>query len=84
MKIEFHPDVLKQLQRLPRPIFGRALHQVIDLGATPRPPGAIKLAGSHGDYRVRIGEYHIVYTIDEPGNTLTVLRVGHRRDVYES
>lgn len=80
MRIAFHPDVYKQLQQLPRPVFAASLNTIIALVDEPRPAGVKKLVGSRQDWRLRIGEYRIVYTID--GDTLTIMQVRHRRDVY--
>lgn len=82
MKVAFHPDVYKQLQRLPRPVFAAALNAVIALVQDPRPAGVKKLAGSADDWRIRVGEYRILYEIDDSADTLTVLRVAHRREAY--
>ena len=49
----------------------------------PRPPGCRKLAGTTDRYRVRVGDYRIVYRIDEGKVTVLVLLIGHRREVYE-
>lgn len=82
MKVEFHPDVYKQLQQLPRPVFAAALKAVVGLADDPRPAGVRKLVGSRSDRRVRIGEYRIVYEIDDRAGTVVVMQVRHRRDVY--
>lgn len=82
MRIEFHPDVYKQLQQLPRPVFAAALRAIVGLVQEPRPAGVRKLVGSRSDWRVRIGEYRIVYEIDDSARTITVMQVRHRRDVY--
>lgn len=82
MNVSFHPEVVKQLQQLPRPAFAAALTAIIALGAEPRPTGAKKLVGSRSDWRVRIGEYRAIYEIDDVSQTVTVLRVAHRRDAY--
>ena len=55
MKIRFHPDVLKQLQRLPRAELERALQIIVALSHDPRPQGAKKLIGEASDWRVRFG-----------------------------
>ena len=60
MNVAFHPDTLKQLQRLPRPVFEAALQAIIALSKQPRPAGAKKLVGSRDDWRIRIGQYRIV------------------------
>jgi mRNA interferase RelE/StbE len=82
VRICFHPDVYKQLQQLPRAAFVAALNAIVGLVGEPRPAGVRKLVGSESDWRTRIGEYRIVYEIDEKAEVLTVMRVAHRRDVY--
>ncbi|MDN5747331.1 MAG: type II toxin-antitoxin system RelE/ParE family toxin [Pseudonocardia sp.] len=82
MRIEFHPDVYKQLQQLPRPVFAAALRSVVGLAHDPRPAGVRKLVGDRSAWRLRIGEYRIVYEIDDAARTITVMQVRHRRDVY--
>ncbi|MGH3786822.1 MAG: type II toxin-antitoxin system RelE family toxin [Pseudonocardiaceae bacterium] len=82
MNIAFHPDVYKQLQQLPRQMFSAALHAIIALTHNPRPIGVKKLVGSRSDWRIRLGEYRIIYEIDDTAETITVLQVEHRRDAY--
>lgn len=82
MRVQFHPDVLKHLQRLPRSEFETALHTSIDLSQDPRPFGAKKLVGSTNDWRVRFGQYRIVYSIDDAAGELTVFVVAKRSDAY--
>jgi mRNA interferase RelE/StbE len=82
VKVEFHPDVYKQLQKLPRQVFGIALDAIIGLATDPRPAGVVKLAASSNDWRVRIGQYRIVYEINDRDRVVTVLTVAKRSDVY--
>ncbi len=82
MNLEFHPDVYKQLQHLPRTVFAAALSAIIALMHDPRPAGVKKLVGGRSDWRIRIGEYRIVYEIDDATKTVTILGVAHRRDAY--
>jgi mRNA interferase RelE/StbE len=82
MRIQFHPDLLKQLQRLPRTKLERALQTIIGLSRDPRPSGAKKLVGSANDWRVRFGQYRIVYNIDDAAGQLTVYIVPKRSDAY--
>jgi len=82
VKVQFHPDVLKQLQRLPRDSFEAALKKIIVLGSEPRPHGAKKLAGSDHDWRIRFGQYRIVYEINETDQVLTIFTVAKRSDAY--
>jgi mRNA interferase RelE/StbE len=83
VKVEFHPEVLKQLQRLPRDAFETALQKIIGLATEPRPHGAKKLAGGGGrDWRIRFGQYRIVYEINDDRQTLTIFTVAKRSDAY--
>ncbi|MCU1330961.1 MAG: addiction module toxin, RelE/StbE [Bryobacterales bacterium] len=52
------------------------------LADTPRPPGAKKLAGSTNDWRVRTGDYRIIYEIQDAQLIILVVALGHRRDIY--
>jgi len=82
VKVAFHPDVLKQLQRLPRDAFETALQTIIGLADSPRPTGAKKLVGGHNDGRVRFGQYRIVYQIDDAAAIITIFIVAKRSDAY--
>ena len=53
------------------------------LANEPRPPGCRKLAGTSDRYRIRVGDYRIVYRIDDGKVTVLVLVIGHRREVYD-
>ena len=56
---------------------------VESLGDEPRPPGCRKLAGTSDRYRVRVGDYRIIYRVDDGKVTVLVLVIGHRREVYD-
>jgi mRNA interferase RelE/StbE len=60
----------------------RIVQRIQALIHDPRPPGSEKLAGYDDRYRVRQGNYRVVYLIDEKRQEITVYRIGHRRDVY--
>ncbi|MGH3855935.1 MAG: type II toxin-antitoxin system RelE family toxin [Pseudonocardiaceae bacterium] len=77
MNVSFHPDVYKQLQ-----VFPAALRVIITFTHNPRPIGVKKLVGSRDDWRIRIGEYRIIYEINDTAKTITVLQVEHRRNSY--
>jgi mRNA interferase RelE/StbE len=59
----------------------RIVERIQALATEPRPPGVEKLSGAE-KYRVRQGDYRILYTIDDGANTVVVVKIGHRRDVY--
>ena len=63
----------------------RRIQAAIDLlAANPRPPKATQLVGGAGEWRVRTGDYRIIYEIHDDQVLVLILRVGHRRDIYES
>ena len=71
----------KELVQLPTGDYERVRDAIHLLADTPRPPGCAKLMGRDG-WRIRAGDYRVIYEIDERQRTITVLHVGHRRDVY--
>ena len=75
------PSAAKELESVPRKDRRRLAARMRELGEQPRPPGAEKLSG-HDLYRVRQGSYRILYEIIDRDLTVTVVKVGHRRDVY--
>ena len=80
-RLELETRVVKEFQHLPkdrRELIGAVFD---DLQSNPRPPGAKKLSGVDG-YRVRKGDYRILYTIDDERRLVRVYRVGHRKQVY--
>ena len=81
-RVELAPAATRQLRKLD----GAARRQVraaIDLlAADPRPANAKKLVGGTGEWRVRTGDYRIVYDIDDGVLRVLVLAIGHRREIY--
>lgn len=80
--LTFRPAALRALRKLDRQIAERIKVATEALQDNPRPPGAKMLTGSHGLWRVRIGDYRVVYTIDDQRRIVRVAAAGHRRDVY--
>jgi mRNA interferase RelE/StbE len=72
----------RDLRRLPRPVLDRINGAILALAETPRPRGCVKLAGSDDQWRIRVGDYRIVYRIDDAQLQITVELVGHRREAY--
>lgn len=70
------------LRRLPGPVFERINERILALRGEPRPAGVRKLQGREEGWRVRVGDYRIVYQIDDADRLITIVRVRHRRDVY--
>ena len=80
-EIRFKRSVVKELLKLSRNDNRKVMARIQGLSDNPRPAGCEKLAG-HESYRVRQGDYRILYTIDDHRIVVEVIRVGHRRDVY--
>jgi len=75
------PSAAKDLEALPQKDRKRAVAKIQRLGRDPRPTGAEKLSGQD-KYRVRQGDYRILYAIDDLSATVLIVKIGHRRDVY--
>ena len=81
-QIRIKKSAIKELSKLPKPIATKA-SAVIDLFKTnPYPKGYKKLKGSDNDYRVRIGNYRILYSIHNDVLVIEVIKIAHRKDVY--
>jgi mRNA interferase RelE/StbE len=73
---------MKELMKLDKPVARRIAKAVDGLGLAPRPPGARPLVGYSGLWRIRIGDYRVVYAIKDAELIVLALRVAHRKDVY--
>jgi mRNA interferase RelE/StbE len=82
VKVQFHPDVLTQLQRPPRAEFETALQIIIGSSHDPRPSGTKKLVGGASVWRVRFGQYSSVYSIDDAADEITVFVVAKHSDAH--
>jgi len=71
----------KEMDRLPERVFERLVEAILSLERDPRPRGVKKLRGVE-DYRLRVGQYRILYSVDDRERVVVVFAVGHRRDVY--
>ena len=81
-RVEVAPAALRQLRKLD-PRARRRVQAAIELLADePRPPGAKKLAGGAGEWRVRTGDFRVVYEIHDQVLVVLVVAVGHRREIY--
>ena len=68
---------------LPAQMVARIVPRIERLSTIPRPPGCKKLKGGDKEWRIRIGDYRVVYEIDDKSKTVDVTRIRHRRDIYE-
>lgn len=81
-RIELRPTAARSLHKLDRQIRRRIQGAIALLAQDPRPPGARPMQGRPG-LRVRVGAYRIVYTVTDDVLLVVVVRLGHRRDVYD-
>ena len=76
------PSVERDLRRLPRGAVDRVMERIAALANKPFPRDAVKLSGAERLYRLRAGDYRIVYEVDTDAALITIHAVRHRRDVY--
>ena len=81
-RVELRPAALRDLRKLEPAIRGRVGVAIDQLAQNPRPVGVEKLQGQENRYRVRVGEYRVLYEIEDRVLLVLVIRIGHRRDVY--
>ena len=73
----------KEFFRLPDDITARILPRIKALAIDPRPHGSKKLRGGTDEWRIRVGDYRMIYAIDDEEKIVKVTRIAHRREVYE-
>ncbi len=81
-EIRWRASTKKDLRRLPRDEVSRIVAAVVNLATEPQPHGSEKLAGSDHTYRIRVGDYRVVYELLRAVSAVEIQRVRHRKDVY--
>ena len=76
-------SIQKQLDNLPNNIQERVYDKISQLAEEPRPDGVVKLKGYDNEYRIRIGDYSLVYEIQDEQLIVLLVQCKHRRDVYK-
>lgn len=74
--------VQREIDSLPATVRNRIVQAIDHLTDAPRPPGCTKLTGHRDEYRIRVGDYRVRYEVRDTDQSVVVLRVRHRRDVY--
>src|SRR5450631_4151169 len=83
-RIALAPPAARQLRKFD-PQARRRIQAALELiAAEPRPPAATWLVGGSGEWRVRTGDYRIIYEIEDDRLLILVLRTGHRREIYQA
>jgi mRNA interferase RelE/StbE len=79
--IRIRASAEREMASLPKPVFRAASKKILDLESNPRPQRCKKLSGRQ-EYRVRVGDYRVLYVVGDATKTIDVVAVGNRRDVY--
>jgi mRNA interferase RelE/StbE len=82
-QVEIETRARREYRDLPADIRRRITDAIDDLQADPRPPGGKRLVGKAG-YRLRAGDYRILYVVDDDSRTVRIYWIGHRREVYRA
>lgn len=81
-QIEWKPSALRELKRIDRQTVARIVSAVESLPSNPFPSGARKLQTSDRTYRIRVGEYRVIYEVFQSQLVIQIVRVRHRKDAY--
>jgi mRNA interferase RelE/StbE len=81
-RIVYMPAAGRDMDRLPRHMLPRVRDAILPLADDPRPPKAKKLEGSDDAWRLRVGDYRVIYEVDDARMVVTVTRARHRSEVY--
>ena len=80
--IELRPAAMRDLRKIPRNDLERIAKAIDDLANDPRPICCLKMKGYEGFYRLRVGDYRIIYDIQEKKLVVLVIRIRQRKDAY--
>lgn len=80
--IEYLDTAEKALLRLPKQVVKRVRDAIQALKAEPHPPGSKKLKGAGDKWRIRVGDYRVIYLIEDGHLIILIIDVGHRKDIY--
>ncbi|MGD0696350.1 MAG: type II toxin-antitoxin system RelE/ParE family toxin [Terriglobia bacterium] len=81
--LEIMPSAGRELDALDDALFARIDRKIMLLAENPRPPRCKKLKGYKDQWRVRVGDWRVVYIIDDAAKLISITRIAHRREVYE-
>lgn len=81
--LEIKQSAQRELDSLDDSVFRRIDRKILALADNPRPPGCTKLRGYKNGWRIRIGDWRVVYFIDDSPKLVTITRIAHRREVYD-
>lgn len=82
-EVKFSKGAKKQFRKLPLDVQQRIQTKINDLAIEPRPNGVKKLQGDDNSYRLRVGDYRVIYEVVDNVLIVTVIKIGHRSDIYK-
>lgn len=82
--IEFHPDALNQLKKIPKNIRKKIFKKIQDLSQNPYPHNALKLKGTPNFYRIRHSDWRVIYTVQHSRLKVLIVKVGNRKEIYQA
>lgn len=80
--LTWKPSAVRELRKLPRPIIARLVARIEDLQHNPYTQGATKMTAMENTWRIRDGDYRVIYKVAGNALTVEIIRIGNRRDVY--
>jgi mRNA interferase RelE/StbE len=81
-EVQLERAAQRDLKALTTHLFHRVVPRIRELAHNSRPPGCHKIVGSKNDWRIRIGDYRVIYEIDDRKRLVKVMRIRHRKEVY--
>ncbi len=81
-QVLFRPGIERDLKRVPAQAREKILSEIASLGEDPRPAGFAKLKGSGNFCRLRVGDYRVIYTVEDAFLVVLVIEIGHRKEIY--
>lgn len=81
-RVEILPRAMKELKNIPNPFYQKIIGTIDDLKDQPRPLHTIKLKGQNRGWRIKVGDYRILYEIYDESHIVKVFRVRHRKEAY--
>ena len=82
--LRYKSSVRKELRKLSQTDRVAIVHKIELFKTDPRPEGSAKLKGSHDLFRIRHGDYRVIYQIQKDVLVIIIIRIGHRRDIYKN
>jgi mRNA interferase RelE/StbE len=82
-KIIWKASAGKEIYNLPRTIIPKIFNEIASLAENPRPVGSRKLRNSKNNYRIRFGDYRVIYSIFKDILIIEIIKIGHRKDIYD-